>query len=99
MCIRDSNQVREELKVEEVNEIINKYRESWKQNISRMGSTTIAQGSLIGSTKREEQSGKAQEKMVQPVWSLIRLNSISPVSYTHLDVYKRQVIYYLVRDT
>ena len=36
--IKRNNQIRRELKVEEVNGIINMYTGSWKQHVSRMGS-------------------------------------------------------------
>ena len=45
--MKRNNQIREDLKVEEVNEIINKYRESWKQLISRMASDRIPKIALF----------------------------------------------------
>ena len=45
--MKRNSQIREELKVEEVNLIIIKFRESWKQHISRMDSDSFPNVALL----------------------------------------------------
>ena len=57
-----NSQVREELKVEEVNGIIIKYRESWKQRISRMGSDRFPKVALLDQPKWKRSLGRPKKR-------------------------------------
>ena len=61
--VKRNNQIRQELKVEDVTGIINKYREIWKQQISRMGSYRFPPGSLncVSRTGRKAWEGPRRD--------------------------------------
>ena len=60
--IKRNNQIREELKVKEVNGIINKYRERRKQHINRMGSERFPKVALLYRPKGKRRLGRPKKR-------------------------------------